>query len=794
MRLSSFTSPAVAAAAVAVAAVVLPPPSVGAATPPLASEVRPGPAVLHASLADAPQLDNAPGSVWHAPSIRVSGAEAYRDHEFLYQDFLYDDHGANGGLPDPTDPRREPGGNASAGNLFSLPNGTYTYPTDPVYGNNAADLVEFRVRPLADATAFRITLNTLHDPQRVATTIVIGTSPTSVPLPHGANTSAPGRLFLTVHGHTADLLDAVGHPVGPASVSVRVDLRRRQIEVRLPHADWDPGRATVRLAAAVGLWDTAHDRYLIPQTRADTTHPGGAGALVAPSAFFNVAFRTHEPLPDVSQPLTFAADPAWWRDHDQGHALRAGDLSPFHAEVDFAKLADGVDDVSGVPRVGVMDRILASHTETEQGADWSVACSTAGPCAGELRGRLQPYAIYVPPTPPPASGYGLTLLLHSLGANYNQFSGSRNQSQFAQRGPGAIVITPEARGPDGWYYDQAEADVFEVWADVAAHYPLDTGWVDVAGYSMGGYGTYKLAARYPDLFARAQPTVGPPALGIWVPPAPPSGGDASNTYAMLASLRHVPFLMWVEASDELVPYPGTFTQAQGFDTLGYRYVFDTFTLGDHLTLAFDDQYQPAADFLGTARVVRDPAHVTYVVNPTMDFPAAGLVADHAYWLSGLRLRDAHASSLGSIDVRSQGFGLADPPALPTATGAGVLVGGNLPALPYVERSRQWGAPSSAPMADRLDIVARNVSAVTVDIARARVDCNATLHVDSDGPLTVTLAGCGTITVAGGVRGITGVTALPVTARLGNDDGAAAVAGGGVLGAAVVAHRRRRRRP
>ena len=34
----------------------------------------------------------------------------------------------------------------------------------------------------------------------------------------------------------------------------------------------------------------------------------------------------------------------------------------------------------------------------------------------------------------PADGYGLTLLLHSLAANYNQFPASSNQSQFGERG------------------------------------------------------------------------------------------------------------------------------------------------------------------------------------------------------------------------------------------------------------------------------------------------------------------------------------------------------------------------
>src|SRR5437763_10373259 len=105
---------------------------------------RPGPDVLYAPAASAAQLENV--GVWTAAPILVSGASAYRGGEFLYQDFLYDDHGA-AGAPDPTDPR-------SAGNTFSKPNGTYTYPTAAAYAANAADLVEFRVKPLADATAF----------------------------------------------------------------------------------------------------------------------------------------------------------------------------------------------------------------------------------------------------------------------------------------------------------------------------------------------------------------------------------------------------------------------------------------------------------------------------------------------------------------------------------------------------------------------------------------------------------------------------------------------------------------
>ena len=104
---------------------------------------------------------------------------------------------------------------------------------------------------------------------------------------------------------------------------------------------------------------------------------------------------------------------------------------------------------------------------------------------------------------------------------------------------------------------------------------------------------------------------------------------------MLPSLRHIPFLIWNGSTDELVPVSGAIRHAQRFDDLGLRYVFDVFAPADHFALAVKDQYAPAAEFLGDARVDRDPAHVTYVVNPKMDFPEAGTVADHAYWLSGL---------------------------------------------------------------------------------------------------------------------------------------------------------------
>jgi C-terminal binding-module, SLH-like, of glucodextranase len=699
---------------------------------------RPGPDILYADPPRAPQLENT--GIWRAAPILVSGTTAYREGEFLYQDYLYDDHGARF-TRDPNDPRASGFG----GDLFSQPNGTYTYPTAEVYASNLADLVELRVKPLADATAFRLTMNTMTDPSLLGTTIAIGDSPVTRALPHGANVSAPAQYFLTVHGGTVELVDAVTQAAITPAPTVSYDMQRRQIELRVPHAAWDPGTSTVRLAAATGLWDKATDTFLLPQGSATDSKPGGAGANPAPAAFFNVAFRTAEPFPSNADNNT---GPGWWRDKQQGQALAAGDLSGIFANVDFGKLAAGTDDDSGVPKDGPMDRILASRFETKQGAEFvKERCqedTLPEACLGTLRGQLQPYAIYVPKKPQPAQGYGLTLLLHSLSAGYNQYLGSRNQSQIGERGSGSIVITPAGRGPDGWYYDHAGADTFEVWADVARRFKLDAEWTAISGYSMGGYGTFKLAAQFPDLFARAQTTVGPPGVGIWTPPVaePAPGGRSSNTNYMLESVRNIPFLMWYASGDELVPVASARAQQARFDALGLRYVWNLFSPAEHVTLAVNDQYQPAADFLGSAEVERDPAHVSYVVNPKMDFPGASFVADHAYWLSGLRLRDARGDApRGVIDVTSEGFGVGDPEPGATQSKAGALTGGQLPALAYTEQSKAWGEAPRAPRRNRLNIDAENVRSVTINPARARVRCDAELNVASDGPITVTLSGC-----------------------------------------------------
>ncbi len=694
--------------------------------PSVSSGARPGPDLLYAGPATAPQLENT--GAWKAPPILVSGAEAYRNGEFLYQDFLYDDHGG-AGTADPTDPF------SPSANLFAPDHGTLTYPTNTaVYGNNAADLVEFRVKPMSDATAFRVTMNTMLDPSVEAFTVTLGDSAVSYPWPFLAGVRSPAQYFLTVHGSTGVLTNALtGLPVTPAP-SVSVDTTRRQIEVLVPHAAWDPGRSVVRMEMGTGLWDPTANHYVVPGPVATTTQPGGASA--DGEAIFNLAFRTHEPVPKIYSPGTsntiaeggvqVKQDGSWWRERDQGDALANGDVSQFNAEVDFSKLLGAVNDDSGIPQTGDIDRIYATHFALGQGVDYNATCvgGTAAQkvCTGRYLGQLQPYALYVPSQPVPANGFGLVIAMHGLSANYNEFLGSHNAAQIANRGTGSIFASPEGRGPDGTWSNYAEADVFDMWNDIARNYHLNPAETDVTGYSMGGEGTYELGTRWPDLWARAFPIVGPPT----------SAGSFKN-------FRNIPVMAWYGQNDELV---GPEMSEEAFAnalTAGIRYDHWLFTPAGHITEGNNDEYTPAAAFFGDATVDINPRHVTYYYDPTTDNPVIGSAA-HAYWLSAIKLRSS--GSAGTLDVRSLSSGYGDPPVEPVQIGYHILYGGSHGPLPYQERTIGWGPAPAEAASNTLVINATNVSDVTIAANRAGVTCAAKLVITSDGPLRVTFTGCG----------------------------------------------------
>jgi len=745
--------------------------------PPVVDGVAPGPDILYRPPARAPQLENT--GVWRAAPTMVCLTSAYRRGEFLYQDCLWDDHG---------------GGPAYRWYYYTYTY-DYTYPTDPRYRNNAADIVEVRLKPLADATAVRITYNTMTDPDLVAATVALGgdaRQPRAVP--HGANTVMPAQVFVTAHGHDGDIVDADTGRSRAEKPTVTTDLERRQVEIRVPYSAFDPrGNTAVRVGAAAGLWNAATGAYLLPRAGEPTaTQPGGA-RRDHPSAFFNAAFRYGEP------------SDAAWRDHLQLDAIDKGDLTPFSATVDFTKLAAGADDdmagrPQGVPTTGYMSLLFASHFETNQGRrlpddpdgprpfsfsqqngfsrgakgdDKRPGLAFGWPCregcTPDLAGRLQRYMVYVPKAAPPPSGYATLLWLGGFAINAGDVVyGDHDLYHAIGERPDnpTLVVGTDARGADQWGYGQSGASNFETWADLARRFRLDPDKTAMSGFSSGAYSANKLSLTFPDVFGKAFICDGLDAA----PSFPTQNGVADKLPAdtttvhepgsvihdLLPSRRNQPAMEWAGSTDDFIPYNITRTRGDLYAAGDYDYEFVTWhgPAAEHLTMCNNGTWDVVTKWLGDMHRTQDPARVTYVRNPLMDDAFAGLVGNRAYWVSGIETRDG---ARGTIDVQSDGFGQGPPaaPAVTTENGAvasdGITLGSGydrpdahstLPANPYTREYRHLGPPAPAPAADRLRITADNIRSITVDVARAKVSCQARLDVTSDGPLSVTLLGCG----------------------------------------------------
>ena len=81
----------------------------------------------------------------------------------------------------------------------------------------------------------------------------------------------------------------------------------------------------------------------------------------------------------------------------------------------------------------------------------------------------------------------------------------------ALRQLGAIIAAPD-NVANGWSNPRSEANVLALLDAIQEDYSIDPGKTLLLGYSMGGMGTWYLAARHPERFKAAIPIAGRP---VW---------------------------------------------------------------------------------------------------------------------------------------------------------------------------------------------------------------------------------------------------------------------------------------
>ncbi|MEA2449579.1 MAG: hypothetical protein QOG63_1511 [Thermoleophilaceae bacterium] len=687
---------------------------------------------------------------WRGKPTQIGGRTTTSRGEYIYTDWLYDDHGPNlDGAPGTTQYRAA---------LMPV-EGDYTYPADDRLGYDAADLRELRVAATKRGLYFLISLQTMKAPN--ASIVSIGLdgdrrAKTSRPWPDGAGLTAKGaERYVTTWGKRARYTDRKGrsHPLRS-----RVNLKANAIEVFLPRKRASRLARRPRVWVAAGLND-GHGRFKSIQ----------AGKTAA----YNVGFRKE----------TYPRLGSAWNEEEQSKALVSGDISAFAGSFDQRELRRHRSVRGPALEPGYYNRMFRSRADYGEGVALKQtsaggSINIGGSAEAEFKSRWQPYGLYIPKGWDPSKPAPLTLNGHSLDCNMNEYA-NVSPHQFEQLGDerGSIIFTPLARGADTWYLESGLQDTLGAWGDVRRHYKIDAERTAITGYSMGGYMTYRIGLLMPDRFSRASVYVGPPAYQYWPYPGPIVPGDPKwtvpgNTNQIVENAYDLPYEIVGGNADELVPVNGVQHQADTFQAAGNAYRFFRHSADDHLSFILNDEWARTRDWLGTFARDKNPTTVVYRRFPAMDVPLYGYRFDRAYWVSGIDVRSADApDSSGLVRATTYGFGgnrkkpeleLPQPVTGPTTPGT------------LTEQKQVPGA--AIPQSNGFEASLENLRAVRFDVGRMGLDPSRplTLHVTSDGASEVTLLGsfgsvtAGSLPVAkakGGVAvsvpaGTTDVTVTP----------------------------------
>ena len=124
------------------------------------------------------------------------------------------------------------------------------------------------------------------------------------------------------------------------------------------------------------------------------------------------------------------------------------------------------------------------------------------------------YLLYLPRSyqEEPDKEWPLVLFLHGRGESYGPLSlvAKWGPPKFAQRGDDLpfILVSPQCPGDGSWSDDTRQAQLDRLLNKVTEDLRVDSSRVYLTGLSMGGYGSWKLAANHPERFAAVVPICG----------------------------------------------------------------------------------------------------------------------------------------------------------------------------------------------------------------------------------------------------------------------------------------------
>lgn len=713
---------------------------------------------------------------WRAEPAMIANTGVYREHEFVYQDYVYDDHGANTdgrdrfdaplGTPgpdpsDPVNPRLSPAPltNWAGDFLYASPDNSHIH--------TVADLIEFRVAADGKRVHYRFRMGDMTAPDSAVVALCVdednnpATGLETWPLGVNHTEQLGCDHFYSIWGTGGQVADASGASKKLADIGGQVSTNKDEalIEFSVPRAFADPGRKTWRFYVASGVWDAANKRWAAP-----TPLPTQAGAPVATGG---------DPLaPNIYDLLSNNGEPnSTWNEEKQANDLTAHHLVDNYLDVDFARIADGAFDPDP-RRTGVVERIYRSNYPMAQGR--GIVIDGANKI---YLGEWQPYVAVIPSNyyDDPNREFAFDFCMHPLGTNHNVEV--FYAEAFARRDYNPLVtgVFPSTgylgftqvtslidrqqlvyacvlgRGEGlGYQGTDGLVDTLEVQDDMLARYRIDDARRTVHGVSLGAIGTWYLARLYPDRYSAAMPYIFSPDLA----------STARGRVAM-ANLYNLPVFYSIGTFDQFGEGVDGDPTADDMTAAGNEFLYLHYFGRQHEGRIEQDFLPFVARLAYTRTREHNPARVRYVFNPAMfnkKIPPAG----GAYWVSGMTLRNA-ASASASIDVTS----LARADQLPQKQVVFSRLYENPDKL-YSTRMRglfrlsraEYGAlwhpeqwepgwtevPAGSAITETdlkppkpsnaFVVTAANLASVTLDTARMKLEGGATYAVVTDGALTI----------------------------------------------------------
>ena len=647
----------------------------------------------------------------------VAGTTELCDGTLIYRDYIYDDYGADVGLvglsPLTVANLISRGGGlfnpvANTPGLLSPTAGDQRYPSGM---ENTADLVSLALSLDGDELAVRFELNTLYGDDDSIAAIAIDTD---------NNRGTGGGVWpgLGIHSDGWDVIHTFreGDPINNV------------IEGRIPAPESDEWRVQAVVAQSDGTVMNV--------------------AFRGPRELARAASVPEQILPDAGN---------FWEDR-QARALGDGDISLFGKVVARSDMERRVTRPAE-PVTGFQQRVYTSDYTLPPGEGVSLRGvpgrqgDTGLPCDQYFHylGKYQPYGVYVPEAPGP---HELQLVLHGCEANHaSQINQPNFQAAFGDA-HNRILAAPLGRGPRGFYTGLSERDVLDVRADVQAHYEIDERRVQVSGYSMGGYGTLRLASLYPQDYAAGVNWVGftgsllnlplertllgslAALTGIELLDVPLSAfqelqqqfsiGAEDNVLDYLGNLEHIPMANAYSAADELVHITTALALQEKFVAGDSDYVFYLHLPAEHLTYILLDEWQKMADYSADRAAVSQPATVEYYYDPAQAYPEYGIDHNRAYWVSNITNR---STSPSRISLYSDGCGTPRTDA-DFDTGLGAYP------VPWASTQRTLTRDADLPGGNTLSGSLENIHHLTVDVSDSCLPGAIDLDINSDGNATL----------------------------------------------------------